>query len=278
MQKLGIVAGAGELPKLVVAMAAAKSLSPVIVSLSQASDWTQTGFTPAVFGLTQIESILAHFTQNQVEHLVMVGKVERPQISADMVIDATSAKLLQEALPLGDDAALRAVLGTIAQAGLTVLPLQALMPEHKVPVDYDNHSQNGSGNEVQNEALTIAIKAHKRLSKLDVGQSLIAQGSRILAIEAAEGTDQMIARAKDLVLDDADALFFKASKTTQNKLLDPPVIGPDTIEMCYKSGITTIAIEAEHCLLAAPLAQIEALCARYDIRFMSVTIDEADKT
>ena len=269
--KIGIVAGAGELPKLVAAMAAAKNMSPVIVSLSPDSDWSQTGFAPEQLGLTQIESILNHFTQNEVEHLVMVGKVERPNLSAEMVIDTTSAKLLKEALPLGDDAALRAVLITIQQEGLSVLPLQALMPEHKIPADYDNQQ----GNPADKEALTIAIKAHKRLSKLDVGQSLVAQEGRILAIEAAEGTDQMIARTRDLVCDNADALFFKASKTSQNKLLDPPVFGPDTIEMCRKSGITTIAIEAEHCLLAAPLAQIEALCASYHIRLLSVIIDEA---
>ena len=270
MQKLGIVAGAGALPALIAQMTLAKGLTPVIVTIDGHEHSDFSPLETQGFGLTQIESIIGHFQSQDVSDIVMVGKVERPVITADTVIDATSAKLLQETLPHGDDAALRAILQVVQQAGLRVLPVASLVPDQKLPVDYDNQQ----GQPADKDSISLAVKAHKRLSPLDVGQAVFVQANRVLAIEAAEGTDEMIKRAGTLVSNDGHCVFFKASKVTQNKLLDPPVIGLDTIQNCITAGVNTIAIEAEHCLLAAPLPQIEALCAGHDIRLVSVTIYE----
>lgn len=271
MQKLGIVAGAGGLPVLLAKMAVAKGITPVIITLDGQECADFAPLETKRFGLTQIESIISYLQAQEVSDLVMAGKVERPVITSDTIIDATSAELLKKTLPQGDDAALRAVLAVIQQAGLRVLPLQALMPDHKLEADY----HNGIGDKLSEHSLSLAVKAHKRLSALDVGQSVIVQDSRVIAIEAAEGTDEMIRRASGLLSPQGQSVFFKASKTTQHKLLDPPVIGLDTIQNCLSAGIDVIAIEAEYCLLAAPLAEIEALCAAHDIRFMSVTVHEA---
>jgi len=271
MQKLGIVAGAGALPVMVAQMSAAKNMTPIIITLSGNGHEDFKPFTPTAFGLTQIESIIAHFIAHDASDIIMVGKVERPVLTKETVIDATSAKLLQDTLPHGDDVALRAVLGVVQQAGLRVLPLQALIPNQILPADYDN----GQGDAISSDSLTLAIKTHKRLSSLDVGQAVIVQDKRVIAIEAAEGTDEMIGRAASLLSDDAASLFFKASKSAQHKLLDPPVFGLDTIAKCIASGIGAIAIEAENCILAAPLTEIEAVCASHNIRLVAVTLHEA---
>ena len=271
MQKLGIVAGAGALPVMVAQMAVAKGIAPVIITLDNTNGADFAPLTPRAFGLTQIESIIAHFIAHEVSDIVMVGKVERPVITKETVIDATSAKLLQETLPHGDDVALRAVLGVVQQAGLRVLPLQALIPNQILPKEYDN----AQGAAIPADSLTLAIKTHKRLSALDVGQAVIVQEKRVIAIEAAEGTDEMITRSASLLSSGGASLFFKASKSAQHKLLDPPVFGLDTIAKCIASGIGAIAIEAKHCVLAAPLADIEAVCASHNIRLIAVTLHEA---
>ena len=269
MQKLGIVAGAGELPVLVAKLASAKDLNPVIITLTD-DDADFAPLVPTAFALTQIESIIAHLTAQDVTHLVMVGKVERPSIDPKMPIDKTSAKLLAEALPQGDDAALRALLGVIQQAGLQIVPLQALLPDYTLGENYDN----GIGAAISDESLTLAIKTHKRLGSIDVGQAVIVQHNRVMAIEAAEGTDAMIARSASYLDGASGSLFFKASKATQNKALDPPVIGHDTIEACHKAGIVGIAIEAGDCIIAAPLPDIEAKCSAYGIRLVSVSLTQ----
>ena len=272
MQKLGLVAGAGALPAQIAKLAQAKGLTPIIVTLEGHDHADFSPLSTQSFGLTQIESIIGHFKTQNVSDIVMVGKVERPVITPQTPIDATSAKLLQETLPHGDDAALRAILQVVQQAGLRVLPVAMLVPDQKLPADYDNEV----GLPLSNESLSLAIKAHKRLSPLDVGQAIFVQNKRVIAIEAAEGTDEMIKRAAGLLMPEGIKLFFKASKVTQNKLLDPPVIGLDTIKHCIAAAVDVIAIEAEHCLLAAPLPQIEALCASHNIRLVSVTIYEGD--
>ena len=268
MQKLAIVAGAGNLPALMANIALAKGISPLVILLDDRPEGDFAGCQTVRFSLTQLESIIAYLQQRSIDRLMMAGKVERPQLSDPSNIDETSAKLLKTALPQGDDAALRAVLGLLQHSGLEVVPLQALTSDQTLEHGYDN----GIGDRPSDDSLTVAIKAHKRLGGLDVGQSVIVQGRRILAIEAAEGTDQMIARAQHLLDGTQSALFFKASKSAQHKLLDPPVIGLDTLRGCVAAGISTVAIEAEHCLLAAPLADIEAFCLSHKMRLLSVTI------
>ena len=85
----------------------------------------------------------------------------------------------------------------------------------------------------------------------------------------------MIKRAADYLMDSRDALFLKASKSNQNKLLDPPVFGAQTLALCVSSGIRIIALEAEHCLLAIPLSKLEDLCEAHQIRLISLSQDEA---
>ena len=271
MQKLAIIAGAGDLPVLMAKIAQSKGIAPLIILLDNRPDDDFAALPTARFALTQIESIIGYLKQEAVDTLLMAGKVARPSMSDNAQIDDTSAKLLQTALPQGDDAALRAVLGVLQQAGITVIPLQALTSDQCLPHGYDNQI----GINPSDESLTLAIKAHKRLGGLDVGQSVMVQAKRILAIEAAEGTDEMIARAASLIDPAQPALFFKASKSAQAKHLDTPVIGLATLQACQKAGVGVIAIEAEHCLLAAPINEIEAYCATHQLRLVSVTITSA---
>lgn len=268
MDKIGIIAGKGALPVTIAKMAVAKGMTPHIICLDETSPEAFAPLPTASFALTQIESIIAQLTSLSIQDIVMVGKVERPQITDKSKIDETSARLLQEALPHGDDAALRAVLGVLQQAQIRVLPVTMLAPDHILPVSYDN----GIGAAPSEDSLSFAKTAHASLSALDIGQSMVIEAMRVMAVEAAEGTDEMIARIGPYI--SGQAVFFKAAKLTQNKLLDPPVIGIETIENCVSAHIKTIILEAQHCLLANPLSEIEAFCAKHEVRLKAISFDD----
>ena len=271
MAQIGIIAGAGDLPIATAKMAVVKGLTPSIISLDN-RDLSDFGPCEAFhFAVTQIEAIISHFVSQNIENIVMVGKVERPQLTPDLIIDETAKQLLLQSHGVGDGAVLDAILALMEQSGLQVMPTSSLLTDHKLPANYDN----GVGPEPSQASLVTAKITHARLGDLDVGQALVAQDERIIAIEAAEGTDEMIKRAADYLMDSRDALFLKASKSNQNKLLDPPVFGAQTLALCVSSGIRIIALEAEHCLLAIPLSELEGLCEAHQIRLISLTQDEA---
>ena len=98
-----------------------------------------------------------------------------------------------------------------------------------------------------------------QLGGLDVGQSVIIQQDRVLGIEAAEGTQALIARTAPLIDASADAaVFVKMAKTQQDKILDMPVIGIATLKSLAEAGIGVAGVAAGQTMLADPLEAIEA--------------------
>ena len=102
--------------------------------------------------------------------------------------------------------------------------------------------------------------------RLDVGQAVITQQDRVLAIEAAEGTQEMIARATHLIDNSTDAaVFVKMTKSHQHKVLDMPVIGIKTLQSLAQAGIAVVGIAAGHTMLADTLEAIEAELSAHDM-------------
>ena len=89
----------------------------------------------------------------------------------------------------------------------------------------------------------------KSLSQSDVGQSVAVQNGLILAVEAIEGTDEMIKRAGKLKLSGLGPILVKAPKLNQDMRFDQPVIGEKTIENVYKSGFSGIACKHRNVLI-----------------------------
>ena len=95
----------------------------------------------------------------------------------------------------------------------------------------------------------------------DVGQSIVVQNGRVLAIEAAEGTSAMLFRSADLIDADAGpAVFVKMRKSGQDHRLDTPIVGTETMQAAVRSGITILAIEADAVMLADDLQILTDIC------------------
>ena len=120
-------------------------------------------------------------------------------------------------------------------------------------------------------SMALAAISHGRavlgaLGDQDVGQSVVVQAGRVLAIEAAEGTDQMLERVKRLIKpDDGPTVFVKMRKLSQDFDLDRPVVGCATIEAAASSGIDLCAIEAGGVVLGDELEQLVASCQRLGV-------------
>ena len=132
-------------------------------------------------------------------------------------------------------------------------------------------ADQGAINSEGKRAIACGISVLAALGTHDVGQSVIVQKGRVIAIEAAEGSDAMIARSSTLLDPDAGiACFVKMAKSSQDLRLDVPVFGGDTVRSAAIAGLSLLAVEADTVLLADDLASIRTICASHSITLVGI--------
>ena len=108
-------------------------------------------------------------------------------------------------------------------------------------------------------------------SQFDIGQAVIVQSGRFIAIEATEGTDAMIKRASGMINpDNSPAIFIKMAKLNQSLELDLPVFGLETIKILQASDIKIACLHAENCKLSVGLNDIESAAMQAGISLYAV--------
>ena len=120
--------------------------------------------------------------------------------------------------------------------------------------------------------IEIGMSVLGKLGDSDVGQSIVVQNGRVLAIEAAEGTSAMLKRSADLIDADAGpAVFVKMQKLGQDHRLDTPFVGAETIRVAAAAGINILAIEADAVMLADDLQKLIDICTDYGMSFVGIS-------
>lgn len=255
---LGILAGGGVLPGRVAAAARAAGRSVFVVGLEGYAE-------PAVIAPYPHETarlgaagrILALLRAHACHDLVLIGPVKRPSL-LDLRPDAEGARLLARvgrAAFGGDDGLLAAIHRVLAEEGFRVLGaheilteavgaaglLGALAPDAQAQADI-----------ARGRAVLLALGA------ADVGQACVVQQGIVLAVEAVEGTDAMLARAGALARPGPGGVLVKLVKPGQDRRTDLPTIGPGTIRAARAARLRGIAFEAGGTILAERDAAIAA--------------------
>lgn len=247
--RLGLIAGAGALPAAIAQHCRATGRPIFVVRLADFANPALAAFEGDEVNLGQFGRAIEVMKAAGCETVCFAGAVSRPDF-ARLVFDdlgmAVAPRLLQAARE-GDDALLRAVSALFAEAGFRIegaheamqallLPARALgavspEPEHRADIQ---------------KAFEIA----RAMGRLDVGQGAVVASGLVLAVEAQEGTDAMLARVAGLpaaLRGGADArrgVLAKAPKPIQDRRLDLPVIGPVTIEAAAAAGLAGVVGEA----------------------------------
>lgn len=177
--------------------------------------------------------------------VVLIGAVERPRfdLSADDPLSRHWIDRLESALPQGDDALLRTVVGLLAEEGFEIVGADALI---------DLRSQVGVLGAVAPSASAEAdaVRAESilaALAPLDVGQACVVAEGRVLGIETVQGTDALleyIADTRALAQGASGGILVKRAKPGQDGRVDAPTIGIDTVEAAHRVGLLGIAVEA----------------------------------
>ena len=275
MGRLGIIAARGPLPLELAKAARSKGEEPFVIRLNGQCDCVFEGFESVCLPVGKVGAVIASLKQAACDKLALVGQFERPAF-ADISLDKYGLALMGRLILTGDDAALRIVAAYFHEQGITVVSNAEYMPKRVLPLFYCTRRSFTSA---EGKAAKHAKTVLDSLGDLDVGQSVVVQQSRVLAIEGAEGTNEMIARVTELIdKSQPDTVFVKMAKSGQNISLDMPVFGLETLSYLEKSGIRAVCLDGEKIMLADPLDVITSAADKAGISictFASLS-EEAD--
>lgn len=245
MKKLGLIAGGGDLPASVAARCEAEGRPLYIVRLDGFADDSLLAWDGETLGIAQIGGILKALRRENCEAICLAGYVNRPDFKA-LKPDLKGATLLPgiiAAATKGDDALLRKILGVFEAEGFSVEGADDILGGYMLSLGALG-AVSPNGNDMFD--LKKAIHVAEKSGELDIGQGAVVCDGLVLAVEAQEGTDQMLLRVAGLPQDlrgSADhrkGTLAKAPKPIQDIRVDMPVIGPRTVELAAAAGLAGI--------------------------------------
>jgi len=255
--KLGLIAGNGKFPFLVLEAARAQGLDVVVAAIKEETfpDIQQHGAS-AVYWLSlgELSKLIDTFKQEGVSRAVMAGQVKHKQIFSSIKPDWKLAKMLLSLGTRNTDSLIGAVAKVLAEEGITLESSTALLePLLAKPGVLTRRAPS----EAETRDIAYGRAVASRLAEFDIGQTVVIAESACVAVEAMEGTDATIERAGALMRSlegDASTLsrsltVVKISKPNQDMRFDVPVIGLKTIETMVRAGATCLAIDSGKCLL-----------------------------
>jgi hypothetical protein len=272
---LGILAGGGRLPGQVAAAAQAAGRSVFVVGLEGFADAAVLAPWPhEVVRIGAVGRILAALRSHGCRDLVLVGPVRRPSL-LNLRPDAEGARMftrIGRAAFAGDDGLLAAVVKVLGEEGFRVVGAHEILAEALGPA--------GLLSRVAPDAMAMAdirrgVAVARALGAVDVGQGCVVQQGIVLAVEAAEGTDAMLARCGALARPGPGGVLVKLVKPGQDRRTDLPTIGPETIRAAAGAGLRGVAFEAGGTILAERQASIAAADAA-GVFLLGVDPDDID--
>ena len=253
MTKLAVIAGQGRIPVQIAEMAVSMGHDVVVMPICGQADADFSAYVSLPITLGAIGVTLALMQEQGCTHLVMGGTVVRPSLAA-LKPDASAVKLLGKAIMRGDDSLLRVISDFFATNGIETLAPDHFMPDRLTPAGL---LAGTAPDATQKGDIALARRVLEALGGLDVGQAVVVQAGRVLAIEAAEGTNAMLRRAAGLI-DESEiaAVMVKLPKSGQDRKLDMPVIGLATLESATAAGVGVIAVQAGGVLFAEAATEL----------------------
>jgi UDP-2,3-diacylglucosamine hydrolase len=256
-EKLGLIAGNGRFPFLVLDAARAQGFEVVVAAIKEETfpEIDSCGAASVHWlSLGELSKLIEVFKREGVTRAVMAGQVKHKQIFSSIRPDWRLAKLLLNLRTRNTDALLGAVAKVLGDEGILFENSTSLLePLLAKPGVLTRRSPTQQ--EQKNVEYGRAVA--RQLAQFDIGQTVVVAEAACVAVEAMEGTDATIERAGQIMGSlEANAstlsralTVIKAAKPNQDMRFDVPVIGVKTIEVMRKAGATCLAVDAGKCLL-----------------------------
>ena len=256
-EKLGLIAGNGKFPFLVLDAARAQGYDVVVAAIQEeTSPEIESRGAAAVHWLSlgELSRLIDTFRREGVHRAIMAGQVKHKQIFSSIKPDWRLAKLLLSLGTRNTDSLLGAVAKVLADEGIT-LENSTVLLEPLLARPGLLTRRPPTEDEKKNISYGRSVARH--LAQYDIGQTVVVAEAACVAVEAMEGTDATIERAGRLMRSlagEASTLsraltVVKIAKPDQDMRFDVPVVGKMTIEAMRAAGAGCLALDARKCLL-----------------------------
>ena len=261
MNKLGLIAGNGRFPFLLLDAARAHGTEVVVAAIKEETDPEMNDRAAADPGvrvhwlsLGELSRLIETFQREGVHQAVMAGQVKHKQIFSSIRPDWRLAKLLLSLRTRNTDMLLGAVAKVLGDEGIELIPSTAYL---ELLLAQPGVLTARAPNEQEQRDIEYGREVARGLAAFDLGQTVVIAAQACVAIEAMEGTDATIERAGALMRSlgepastlERSLTVVKVAKPKQDLRFDVPVIGIHTIETMRQAGATCLALEAHRALI-----------------------------
>ncbi|MGB7288343.1 MAG: UDP-2,3-diacylglucosamine diphosphatase LpxI [Salaquimonas sp.] len=251
-ERIAVIAGNGQLPCEIVRELQRLKRDPLLIGISGEIEDRLAKDASAVLTYGQLGRLFEVLKKESIRHVVFAGGINKRPDFKSIKMDMVTLKEVPTLLKIvmgGDNSVLSKISAFFAKKNVKVVGAHEV-----VPMLLASHGAiNGNPSlKTYKPTIAMAFKAAKAIGALDAGQAAIAEHGRVIALEAAEGTDAMIDRVVQLRKDGrisvkpSNGILAKTMKPEQDMRADLPAIGPDTIRSVAAAGLKGIAIEAGH--------------------------------
>lgn len=252
MEKLGLVVGKGKFPLYCIQEAKARGYEIYPIGLfDEIEEEVKNMEHFKMFHIGHLGEIVKHFSFCRVQKLIFMGKVEKSVLFEDLDLDYYGQEIFKMLPDKRDETLLFAAISFLKLNGIKVLSQNYLLSHFMVE---EKQYTSQSPEKRDEKTISLGIEAAKMLTRLDIGQSVVAKEESIVALEGMEGTDEMLSRAGKLA--GPGTIIVKMARTKQDMRVDIPTIGLNTVKKAIEIGARGIVVEAKKMFF---LEQKEAL-------------------
>lgn len=249
--KLGLIAGNGRFPFLVLDAARALGHDVTIVAIKEEASTELEAAArrePAAalhwISLGQLGACLSALEGAGVSHAVMAGQVKHVKIFSGVMPDLTFMSVLMRLKARNTDALISAVADVMRERGIELLDSTTLLQPLLATAGV---MSTRPPTDAERADIEFGYGMADAIAALDIGQTIAVKHKAVVAVEAMEGTDEVIGRAGFLA--GPGASIVKVAKPNQDMRFDVPVVGLATIQAMRKAGATALSLDAGRALI-----------------------------
>lgn len=248
LDTIGLIAGNRSLPLLFARQARAQGVKRLVaVAFEGETDPQLAGLVNEIAWLKvgQLSKLISSFKQRGVRQCVMLGQIA-PRNLFDVRPDLRAISLLLKLKEKNAHSIFSAIAEELKKDGIELIPavrwLQPVMPA-------SGFSLGPKLTDEQREDVSFGFGMAKKVSAMEIGQTVVVKNGTVLAVEAFEGTDKCLRRGGELAGDKGGAVAVKVAKEKHDLRFDLPCFGAQTIEVCRDAGISVLGFESGMTLL-----------------------------
>ena len=267
-QRIGLIAGNGSFPLLVLDAARSQGFQVVVAAIKEEASPLIEQHGAAVvewLSLGELSKLIETFQREGVTRAIMAGQVKHKQIFSSIKPDWRLAKVLLSLTTRNTDSLIGAIAKVLETEGITLMSSTALL---EPMLAHEGVMTRRGPSDMEQTNITYGRAVAQHLSRFDIGQTVVIAEAACVAVEAMEGTDAAILRAGELMKSPSlgkepstlsrALTVIKVAKPNQDMRFDVPVVGIRTIETMKQAGATCLALDAGRCLMFDKPAVIKA--------------------